>query len=86
MIFNLRECFQRLWGTFNRRDRETDEELRFHLEMAEKDALRRGPSVREARLRAGSVMQAPEAVRDQSAVGWLADFLRQLPRRSPFAE
>ncbi len=58
MIFNLRECFQRLWGTFNRRDRETDEELRFHLEMAEKDALRRGQSVREARLRAGSVMQA----------------------------
>jgi len=86
MIFNLRECFQRLWGTFNRRDRETDEELRFHLEMAEKDALRRGQSVREARLRAGSVMQAAEAVRDQSAVGWLADFLRQLPRRSPFAE
>src|SRR6516165_2044084 len=44
--------------------------------MAEQDALRRGQSVREARLRAGGVAQAAEAVRDQSAVGWLADFLR----------
>jgi predicted permease len=75
MIADLREWLQRLWGTFHRRDSEA-EELRFHLEMAEKDALRRGETVREARLRAGSVTQAAEAVRDQSAVGWLADFLR----------
>lgn len=71
MIFHLWECLQRFWGTFNRRDRETDEELRFHLEMAEEDALRRGQSVREAHLRTGSVTQAAEAVHDQRTLGWL---------------
>ena len=76
MTSTLREWCRRLLGTFRRQDNATDEELRFHLEMAEEDALRRGQSVREARLRAGSVTQAAEAVRDQSAVGWLADFLR----------
>ena len=51
MTFRLREWFRRLWGTFHRDASERDEELRFHLEMAETDALRRGQSVREARLR-----------------------------------
>src|SRR5215472_4520656 len=89
MTSTLREWCRRLLGTFRRQDNATDEELRFHLEMAEEDALRRGQSVREARLRAGSVTQAAEAVRDQSAVGWLADFLRdsrhgvRLLRNSP---
>ena len=76
MRFQLREWFHRLLGTLKRRDSETDEELRFHLAMAEEEALRRGQSVREARLRAGGVAQAAEAIRDQSVVGWLADFLR----------
>jgi len=53
-----------------------EEELRFHLEMAERAAECRGESAREARMRAGSVAQASEAVRDQGAVGWLDDFLR----------
>ncbi len=89
MNFRLREWFQRLWGTFKRRDAEADEELRFHLEMAEDEAVRRGQSVREARIRAGAVAQAAEAVRDQSAAGWLADLLRdsrhglRLLRNSP---
>lgn len=76
MSFRLREWCWRLWGTFRRRDSERDEELRFHLAMAEEDALRRGQSVREARLRAGGIAQAAEAIRDQSVIGWLADFLR----------
>ncbi len=76
MSFHLREWFHRLLGTLKRRDSETDEELRFHLVMAGEEALRRGQSVREARLRAGGVAQAAEAIRDQSVVGWLTGFLR----------
>jgi len=76
MSFELREWFHRLLGTLKQRDSETDEELRFHLAMAEEEALRRGQSVREARLRVGGVAQAADAIRDQSVVGWLADFLR----------
>ena len=64
MSLHLREWFQRLRGTFQRRDSDTDEELRLHLEMAEEDALRRGRSAREARIRVGGVTQAAEAVRD----------------------
>ncbi len=62
-------------GTF-RHDTERDEELRFHREMAEEDAMRCGSDPRAARLRVGNIAQAAEAVRDQSAIGWLADFLR----------
>jgi putative ABC transport system permease protein len=89
MNFHLRESFHRLLGMARRRDSETDQELRFHLEMAEEEALRRGRSAREARLRVGGVTQAAEAVRDQSAVGWLADLLHdsrhgvRLLRNSP---
>jgi len=89
MSFHIREWFHRVLGIVRRRDDETDEELRFHLEMAEQDALRRGQSTREARIRVGSVAQAAEAVRDQSTVGWLSDLLRdsrhgvRLLRNSP---
>lgn len=89
MNFPLREWFQRLRGTFQRRESDTDEELRFHLEMAQEDALRRGRSTREARIRVGEVTQAAEAVRDQNTIGWLADVLRdgrhglRLLRKSP---
>jgi predicted permease len=76
MSFMLREWWRRLWGTFRHRESGTDEELQFHLQMAEEEALRRGQSVREARLRAGSAAQAAEAMRDQSAIPWLADFFR----------
>jgi hypothetical protein len=64
------------WNIQPRRDRETDEELLFHLEMAEADALRQGRPVREGRLRPGGVTQTSEAVRDQNVIGWLADFVR----------
>ncbi|HEX4641844.1 MAG TPA: ABC transporter permease, partial [Candidatus Acidoferrales bacterium] len=74
----LREWWARLWGTFKSRDAEIEEELRFHLEMAEQDALRRGDSRREARLRAGGFAQASESVRDQTVIRWLRDFVRDI--------
>jgi predicted permease len=90
MSFRLLEWWRRWWQTFRHRDdSEMEEELRFHLEMAELDALHRGENPREARLRAGGVAQAAEAVRDQSSIRWLSDFLRdsrhgiRLLRRSP---
>src|SRR5437879_5883036 len=70
----VREWCLRFWGTFKSRDAEVEEELRFHLEMAEQDALRRGDSGREARLRTGQPAQAADSVRDQWAIGWLRDF------------
>ena len=77
MRFRSREWFRRWRETFRHRgDSETEEELRFHLGMAEQEALRRGQDAREARLRAGGVAQAAEAVRDQGTIRWLSDFLR----------
>jgi len=72
----LREWLQRLLGTFRHSCHDIEEELRLHLEMAEQEAVRRGGSAREGRLRAGALTQAVESVRDQSTAGWLADFLR----------
>ena len=66
---------------------ESEEELRFHLEMAELDAVRRGQNVREARLRAGGIAQAAEAVRDQSYHPLAQRFpARQPARHSPAGE
>ncbi len=77
MSFRLLEWWRRLRDTLrHRHDNESEEELRFHLEMAELDAARRGENVREARLRAGGIAQAAEAVRDQGSIRWLGDFLR----------
>jgi predicted permease len=77
MRFRLLEWWRRWRETFRHRDgSETEEELRFHLEMAERDALRRGQTVRGARLRAGGVAQGAEEVRDQGTIRWLSDFLR----------
>jgi len=76
MKATLREWCLRVWGTFTSRHSELEEELRFHMEMAEEKALRQGAPVREARLRAGGFAQASDAVHDQSAIGWLDDFLR----------
>lgn len=72
----LREWCARFWGTFKNRDAEIEEELRFHLETAEQDALRQGVSPREVHLRLGGLTQASESVRDQSAFRWLGDFFR----------
>ena len=60
----LREWCARFWGTFKNRDAEIEEELRFHLETAEQDALRQGVSPREVHLRLGGLTQASESVRD----------------------
>ena len=72
----LQEWWLRLRGAFRSRDAEIEEELRFHLEMAEQDSLRRGGSPRESRVKAGGLAQAAEAVRDQSRIQWLHDFFR----------
>ena len=72
----LREWGMRLWGTFKSRDAEIEEELRFHLDMAEQDALLQGDSHREVYLRQGGLTQAAESVRDQHAFPWLSDFFR----------
>jgi putative ABC transport system permease protein len=76
----MREWFDRLLGTLGlrRRDTELEEELRIHLELAAEDAGRRGAcdALRAARLRAGSVSQAMDAVRDQRGMWWLDQLSR----------
>ena len=80
----LREWVSRLWGTLrrNRTDRDLEEELRLHLELAAEDARRRGDSpesaVRAARIRAGGTAQAMEALRDQRGLPWLQDLASDL--------
>jgi putative ABC transport system permease protein len=80
----LREWVGRLWGTLrrNRTDRDLEEELRLHLELAAEDAQRRaGPSgnaVGAAGIRSGGVAQAMEALRDQRGLPWLEDLARDL--------
>ena len=95
---SMREWMRRLWGTIRRnpRDSEMQEELRSHLELASEDMLRHGSSTEEAlraaRLKAGGVRQAMEAMRDQRGLPWLDDLsrdmryaLRQLTRNPGFA-
>jgi predicted permease len=91
----LREWLRRLRGTFRKSpsDREMEEELRSHLELACEDMLRRGGSSadprRAARLKAGGVAQGIEAMRDQRGLPWLEDVMRDARhalrslRRSP---
>jgi putative ABC transport system permease protein len=79
----LREWISRLWGTLRRRgDHESEEELRLHLELAAEDARRRGDSpadaVRAARLRAGNIPQALEALHDQRGLPWIEDLARDV--------
>jgi putative ABC transport system permease protein len=75
----VREYLRRLWGTVTRGrgDRDVEKELRLHLELAAEDARRRGESaadaIRAARLRAGTIPQAMEAMRDQRGLPWLED-------------
>jgi putative ABC transport system permease protein len=79
----LRESISRLWGTLsrNRADRDLEEELRLHLELAAEDARRRGGSpedARAARIRSGGTAQAMEALRDQRGLPWLQDLASDL--------
>ena len=91
----IREWARRLWGTLRRRrhDADLEAELRVHLELEEEGLRRQGHSpgeaARLARLHAGRVPQAMEAVRDQRGLSWLDELgrdsrygLRAL-RRSP---
>jgi hypothetical protein len=91
----LREWLRRLWGTLrpNARDREIQEELRAHLELAADQMQRRGTAPedarRAARLEYGGVAQAAESMRDRRGFPWFSDLasdlrygLRML-RRSP---
>lgn len=73
----LREWLIRLWGTFRRRrsDADLEQELRVHLDLAAEAARHEGrPAAdpeRAARLRAGGVSQALDALRDQRGLPWL---------------
>jgi hypothetical protein len=94
-VIALREAIHRLLGTFRcrRTDRDLEEELRLHLELAAEDARRRsgsrGSAVRTAGIRAGGMTQAMEALRDQRGLPWIDDLVRdvrhavRLLRRSP---
>jgi len=80
----LREWISRLAATLcpRRVDRELEQELRAHLELAAEDAERRGLSPADARraaaLDAGGVVQTMEALREQRGVPWLEDLVRDL--------
>jgi putative ABC transport system permease protein len=73
----LREWIHRILGTLGprRQDCDLEEELRLHLELAAEDARRGGDSpgdaVRAARLRAGGLSQAMDALRDQRGLSWM---------------
>src|SRR5205823_426266 len=63
-------------------DRDLEDELRAHLDLAVDEERRRGNSasdaVRTARLRVGGVAQAMEAQRDQRGLTWLEDLARDV--------
>src|SRR5258705_4477518 len=79
-----REWVNRLWGSLRRArtDRDLEEELRIHLELAADEERRRGApegnAVRTARLRVGAVAQAMEAQRDQRGLVWLDGLARDV--------
>ncbi len=74
---SLREWLRRAWGTLRgvRTDADLEQELRSHIELAAEDAQRPGLTpaevARSARVRAGGVSQALDAVRDQRGLPWL---------------
>jgi predicted permease len=78
------EWLNRVWGTFGRTrtDRDLEDELQVHLELAADEERRRGDpeggAVRAARLRVGAIPQAMEAQRDQRSLTWLEDLARDL--------
>ncbi len=75
----LREWLIRLWQTLypRRDDRDLEQELRTHLELAADDARRRTDSAdraaRAAKVQAGPVPATMDALRDQHSVPWLRD-------------
>src|SRR3954467_11992585 len=73
----IRSAFARLTGAFhaNEHDEDLAEELQSHIEMATAEYVRRGmapdAALRRARIEAGGVSVAAEAVRDQRGMPWL---------------
>src|SRR5687768_698651 len=91
---HLQLWLRRLWGTLaGRRDGDLEEELRLHLELVAEEARRQGHSpeeaMRRARLDAGGLSQAMEAMRDQRGLPWVEDMVTdariamRMMRRSP---
>src|SRR5688500_20147158 len=78
----VREWASRLWaslrGRGRRSERDWEAELRAHLTLAAADARRRGKAEHAARLKAGGLPQAIEAMRDQRGVPMVDDFRRDL--------
>src|SRR5215831_13645240 len=79
----LREWSQRLLGTlhYGRRDRDMEEELRLHAELAAEEARRRGNEdepVRSSRVKVGGQAQAMDLLRDQRGLPWLEDLYRDV--------
>jgi predicted permease len=91
----LREWIRRFWGTFrqNPLDRELEDELRLHLELAGENARQCGCSPEDARraalVEAGGITQVMDALRDQRGLPWMDDLARDVRyglrslRRSP---
>ncbi|MPY89906.1 MAG: FtsX-like permease family protein [Luteitalea sp.] len=91
----LREWIHRLWGTLHPRqsDRDLEQELHLHLELAAEEARHRSHAPddarRAARIQAGGAPQAMDALRDQRGLPWLDDLVRdvrhglRMLRRSP---
>ena len=80
----IRRALARLMALFRRDrfERELDDEILAHLELAERDALARGLSVEEARRQArlafGGVEQIKEAHRDDRSTLWVDAFLKDM--------
>jgi putative ABC transport system permease protein len=72
----------RAWLSRERLDRELDDEIRAHLELAERDARAAGLSPEQARLAArrsfGGVEGIKEEYRDERGVPWLENLLRDI--------
>lgn len=82
MMRSLREWALRLAAAFHGRRRDDDmaEELRLHLDLAEEEARRRGfdpaEARRHARVQAGNLSHALDALRDQRSLPWMDALLR----------
>src|ERR1700761_4015676 len=84
MIAPLREAFHRIRSFFRQDplDRELNEEMASHLEMATDENIRRGMSPeqarREALLRFGGVQQSREQHREARGLPWLDVLMQDL--------
>jgi putative ABC transport system permease protein len=90
----FREWMHRVLGLLRRgrRDRDLEEELRSHVQLAEDDAIRRvapRDAARSARIHAGNTAVAMDALRDRRGLPWFDEWMRDVRhglrvlRRSP---